>query len=522
MKKPLFAAPARLQRLMLRLQKYTLSVTYRPGSTMYIADQLSRAYLKTSKGSDCITEELEAQVHMVLNSLPVSAEKLSEIKLATKEDSEMRTIMEMVKDGWPEERSALPLNIRTYWPYRDEIIVSDGVLFKGGKLIIPNPMRKEMVQRVHSSHMGIEKSRARARDILFWPGMSSDIEEHVSSCPTCNQFRNSTPREPLQPHDIPERPWQKIGLDLFQHQDNTYLLAIDYYSKFVELFLLKNDTRSQTVITHLKSLFARQGIPDEVMTDNGPQFSSDVFKVFSKKWDLKHTTSSPRYPRSNGMVERGVQTAKNLLKKAQQDGRDPYLALLEYLNTPVNEKGSPAQLLMSRRLKTPIPVSAQLLKPEVLTDVRECLTDRQRKQKFYYDRGTKLAETLSKGQRVRVQSDDKKEWHSAKVVEKDPGSSRSYKVKRKDGSIIRRNRSHIIPVREKVVQENLENLESCVSPDSDTIDLKCEEGETKENVLTSPAAVGSTNSNAYVTRSGRQSKTPSRLDDYEVYWCYSL
>ncbi|XP_033731747.1 uncharacterized protein K02A2.6-like [Pecten maximus] len=239
--------------------------------------------------------------------------------------------MEMVKDGWPEERSALPLNIRTYWPYRDEIIVSDGVLFKGGKLIIPNPMRKEM-----------------------------------------------------------------IGFDLFQHQDNTYLLAIDYYSKFVELFLLKNDTRSQTVITHLKSLFARQGIPDEVMTDNGPQFSSDVFKVFSKKWDFKHTTSSPRYPRSNGMVERGVQTVKNLLKKAQQDGRDPYLALLEYRNTPVNEKGSPAQLLMSRRLKTPIPVSAQLLKPEVLTDVRECFTDRQRKQKFYYDRGTKLEETLSK------------------------------------------------------------------------------------------------------------------------------
>ena len=95
----------------------------------------------------------------------------------------------------------------------------------------------------------------------------------------------------------------------------------------------------------MKSVFARHGIPDEVIVDNMP-FSSKECIQFAQEWGFEINTSSPRYPQSNGMSERTIQTVKNRLKKAEDDGNDPYIALLEYRNTPVSGlQESPAQLL---------------------------------------------------------------------------------------------------------------------------------------------------------------------------------
>ena len=116
------------------------------------------------------------------------------------------------------------------------------------------------------------------------------------------------------PHEIPDQPWIKIGVDLFNLKNKNYLLVVDYHSKFFEVCLLA-DTLSSTIVTHMKSIFARQGIPKIVVSDNGPQFSSYGFATFAKQWDFKHVTSSPTYPQSNGMAERTVQTVKNLIKK---------------------------------------------------------------------------------------------------------------------------------------------------------------------------------------------------------------
>ena len=109
---------------------------------------------------------------------------------------------------------------------------------------------------------------------------------------------------------------------------------------------------SSTVIAKLKGIFARHGIPTEVVSDNSPEYSSKEFARFAAEWDFKHTTSSPRYPQSNGLAEKFVQITKRLIEKARRDGRDPFLSLLEYRNTPIDDKASPAQLLMSRRLRS--------------------------------------------------------------------------------------------------------------------------------------------------------------------------
>lgn len=140
--------------------------------------------------------------------------------------------------------------------------------------------------------------------------------------------------------------------------------------------------KSTTVITHTKSMFARHGILSEVISDNGPQFFSKDFSLFAKQWEFKHTTVSPQYPQENGLVEKGAQRVKRLLTKAKQARRDPYLRLLEYRNTPIDDIGSPAKLLRSRRLRAIIPTTDAQLQPRVLDPhkVKEKLRLKQENQ----------------------------------------------------------------------------------------------------------------------------------------------
>ena len=148
------------------------------------------------------------------------------------------------------------------------------------------------------------------------------------------------------------------------------------------------DLKSSTVITHMKSVMARFGIVDELITDNGTQFTSEEFKTFAQLYEFKHTTSSPTYPRSNGMAEKGVQIAKRLITKANESKTDPYLTLLAYRNTPRDDIGSPAQRLMSRRAKTRLPETNTLRKPSVINPakVKQHHQQSRNTNKYYHDR----------------------------------------------------------------------------------------------------------------------------------------
>ncbi|KPJ14706.1 Uncharacterized protein K02A2.6 [Papilio machaon] len=181
--------------------------------------------------------------------------------------------------------------------------------------------------------------------------MNSQIVDLISHCQACLTYRKQNNKECLIPHEIPNRAWSKLGVDIFHFASKPYLLVIDYYSKYIEVVEL-NTMTSLEVINNLKNIFCRQGIPDILMTDNGPEFVSKYFKRFETDWQFKHITSSPRYPQSNGQVERAIQTIKSMLKKTYYDQSEFRLALLEYLNTPIStELASPAQLLNNRRLR---------------------------------------------------------------------------------------------------------------------------------------------------------------------------
>ncbi|XP_033728225.1 uncharacterized protein K02A2.6-like [Pecten maximus] len=152
--------------------------------------------------------------------------------------------------------------------------------------------------------------------------------EQVSNCSTCATNSRKNPKEPLLMMENPNRPWSVISADKFEFQGHNYLVTIDHYSKWPELSKLDNMSNKNTML-YLKSQMSRYGIPDKLITDNGPQFANEEFKKFSKTYGFEHTTSSPRYPQANGQAERTVQTVKNILKKSE----DPYKGLLAKRNS---------------------------------------------------------------------------------------------------------------------------------------------------------------------------------------------
>ena len=177
---------------------------------------------------------------------------------------------------------------------------------------------------------------------------------------------------------------------------------MDYYSNFVEVQEL-SDTTSPTIIQFLKEQFSRHGIPGVLISDNGPQLTSHEFRTFAVEWEFKHVTSSSHHHKSNGKAESAVEIAKSLVKKAFRDGKDPWLALLEYRNTPVETIGSsPAQRLMSRRTKTLMTTASTLLRPRVVEGGEVQIKLKRQRAKNYHDQTAKLLPPVEVGQVVRV------------------------------------------------------------------------------------------------------------------------
>ena len=274
-------------------------------------------------------------------------------------------------------------------------------------------------------------------------------------------YRTSQAKEPLKSHELPERPWQKIAIDLFELDKQEYVVMVDYYSKFFEVSHLPN-SKSKTVINHIKPQFARYGIPETIVSDNGPEFSSHEFAEFAKQYGFKHITSSPRYPQSNGLAERAVQTAENILKKAKVEGKDFQLGLLAYRNTPIEEIGlSPAQMLMGRRTRTQLPTTPALLEPQYPTgNIKDGLSRRRAEiQQQYYNRNAKVLKPLNTGDTVRVRKPGQKTWTPA-VVTRVTNAPRSYVVN-SEGTSYRRNRRDLIKTTEATNhQQRLEDSET--------------------------------------------------------------
>ena len=148
---------------------------------------------------------------------------------------------------------------------------------------------------------------------MYWIGINANIEDYTKRCQECIK-RSQVAKKPLQPHNIPEGPWRKLGMDYFNFNGNSYVLICDYFSKFP--FLYRAKTSFWSLRDHLIDLFSIEGYPDEIVSDNGPPFQSKEFAKFLSGLGIKHTTSSPGYPHSNGFIEHHIQMVKNMPSKS--------------------------------------------------------------------------------------------------------------------------------------------------------------------------------------------------------------
>ena len=243
-------------------------------------------------------------------------------------------------------------------------------------------------------------------------------------------------------HPAPSRPWEKVGVDIFTFADTDYLITVDYLSGWFELSLDRLSAKTVTNIVYcLRQHFARHGLPLEVVSDNNPLASAE-FRRFADRFEFRHTTSSPRYSQSNGRVENAVKTAKRIMIKAHETNSDPFLALLEWRNTPSEQLGpSPAQLILGRRTRTRLPTANKLLDTPTSSAASSALVAAKRKQAVYYNRGAKEKPPLSKGNTVRVKFDERPDWRKAQVTNVLP--HRSYEVRFEDGTVRRRTSKHV-------------------------------------------------------------------------------
>jgi len=252
-----------------------------------------------------------------------------------------------------------------------------------------------------SSHLEIQGLLRRARKAFYWPHMNEQITEVISRCSVCNSYK-SEQKEHLICHERFSRPWESIAADLFVFHGKDYLVTTDRYSNFFEVDRLYSKTSAE-VITKLKAHIARYGIPNKLMSDNGPNFRSKELKQFTDRYIIEHFTSSPTYAQSNGKAGHSVKTVKQAMQKAHDAHAYPYLAILDFRNTPTEGYStSPAQRMLNRRTRTLLPMSNRLLHKEISSGVQQSRKFNQAKQAFCYDKNAKELQPLVEGDVVRV------------------------------------------------------------------------------------------------------------------------
>ncbi|UYV74356.1 K02A2.6-like [Cordylochernes scorpioides] len=397
--KELSSLTPRLQRFRMRMMRFGFEIVHIPGKELLDADALSRQPLLTTEGGEN-ERQTSAHINAVLSSITDKDEMLTKIFEAQQEDTTLKAVVNYFEQGWPDKKK-MSQALLSYWHVKDELGVQNGLLMRSCRLVIPASMKLEILDKLHTGHFGITKTRLRARETVWWPGISEEIAETVKKCSVCIQEAVSK-HEPLIPTNFPTRPWQNIGMDLFKFENKWYLVVIDYYSRYPEMVQLDRLTAS-VVVRSCKSIFARHGVPETVVSDNGTQFgAAREFANFARQYGFTHVTSSPRFPQSNGMAEAGVKIAKLILKKNQ----DPSLGLLEYRSTPLENGYSPAELLMGRKLRTTLPIAPENLNPKLVDSqaLKRKEGRRRKDMKSRYDRrcGATDMEELSEGDTVWI------------------------------------------------------------------------------------------------------------------------
>ncbi|KAK9505779.1 hypothetical protein O3M35_009763 [Rhynocoris fuscipes] len=273
--------------------------------------------------------------------------------------------------------------------------------------------------------------------------MRADIQGYIERCDKCNTFQREKISEPLMPTELPEYPFQKIALDICEYEKHLYLVLEDYFSRWLDIVPLSSKS-CKSIIRALKPIFATHGVPQYIRTDNSP-FNSEEFIQFGRDWGFKLITSSPDYPQSNGMAEKGVYIAKQMITQILKRNIDWQKALLHYRSSPLTSLNNvtPSQLLMSRSLRSELPRTIESLKPKVvdLDSFRKADDSLKQKTKSHYDKHVQKECEFNIGERVWYRQHNR--WNPGLIIKK-LEEPRSYLIRsRVNSKVFRRTTKHI-------------------------------------------------------------------------------
>ena len=368
-------ALARIRRWSLHLSMFEYTLQFRNTTAHANADALSRLPLPEVPAVNQTPPELVLLADHLSNS-PVTATQIHD---QTRKDPQLAPVVQFVQQGWPSSCREQD-QLAPFFDKKTELSIHEGCLLWGSQVIVPTPCRESVLNELKEGLPGCTRMKGLARMYVWWPGITKDIESTVSHCSECQQQQSTPPVAPLHPWAWLTRPWARLHLDYASPvQGKMILVLIDTNSKWIEAVCTPSAT-SSAVIEELRTLFAQFGIPETIVSDNGSCFVSAEFEAFLENNGIKHITSAPYHPVSNGLAERAVQIVKRGLKKITQGSIRSRLAktLFSYRLTPQTTTGiSPGELLLGRR-----PRSRQdLMKPHTAERVER----KQLKQKEQHD-----------------------------------------------------------------------------------------------------------------------------------------
>ncbi|KAL5470941.1 hypothetical protein EMCRGX_G029003 [Ephydatia muelleri] len=378
-------AANRLQRWAITLSAYQYDLQYVKGKENLLADPLSRLPMNVSSTS--AEEDVghhSALLNVRIEDLPMSKRDLQK---RTRQDPLLAQVINCVDRGWPSDRKQIPAELLTFYEKRETLSFEENILLWQGRIVVPTALHRNVLDTLHEGHPGIWAMRALARYYVWWPHIDDDVETYVKKCKACQQNRPHEHETLLFSWNVPTEPWQRIHIDYAgPFEGSSWLVVVDAFSKWIEIKPQRSTTTSGTVKA-LREIFCRFGLPRVIVSDNGPQFSSQEFKQFCDSNNIVHIRSTPYHPKTNGLAERAVRTFKERFLASQGSTDDVELRLqrflLSYRNTPHKSTGrAPAEMLMGRKLRTKL----DLLKPDPLSYMDQAVI----KQKLYHDQGAKL------------------------------------------------------------------------------------------------------------------------------------
>lgn len=446
---------ARILKYKMALSLYQFNVVWRKGADHCIPDALSRAPVRDPFPDEVdesgeVHSQRAASIRIAMATMMDEEENteiadpiLSEIRRVSQQDDEYQALIKEIEEGVD---SPLTTAFKKIIP---ELTTDYGLVLFGARIVIPKPWRKEALKRLHMSHQGVERTKRRARQTIYWPGMGSDIFNTVQACEKCQFFQPSQQKEPLCPTPTPSRVFECVSSDLFEFRGRSFLIYVDRLSGFPFVTEWVSDPTANQVVKIMRKYFVLCGVPVSIRTDGGPQFKAKVFQDFLVRWGVIWSPSTPYYPQSNGHAEVTVKSIKRLVAKTETMESDEFLqGLLEFRNTPRSDGRSPAQIVFGHAVRSQVPAHRRTFAREWRMQDDECdqkAAEQAGKVKEAYDKRARPLKPLIIGQSVRLQNYSSKRWDRVGTIV-GIGKHRDYHIKVPSGRVCWLNRRFIRPI----------------------------------------------------------------------------